>query len=193
MVKSILSRDFFIFPSHFRYLYLTSMNPILEINRLVLRELNLDAIPFIISLLNSPGWLQYIGDRGVKNEEQAKDYLFKGPMKSYMDHGFGLYVVNEIISRLPIGLCGLIKRDTLEYPDLGFAFLPEFMGKGFALEAAKGVLEFAKRELGLITILAIVIPNNKSSIRLLEKLGFKYQRPIQLKEGEDLSLFQVDL
>lgn len=168
------------------------MNPIIETERLYLRELNFDDIPFILSLLNSPGWLRYIGDRGVKNEEQAKEYLLKGPMKSYGENGFGLYLVEEKISGWSIGLCGLLKRDNLQYPDLGFAFLPDFMGKGFAMEASKGVLDLAKSDLGLDTILAIVLPDNKSSIRLLEKLGFQYMKTVQVKEGEDLSLFQKD-
>lgn len=168
------------------------MNPIIETERLYLRELNFDDIPFILSLLNSPGWLRYIGDRGVKNEEQAKEYLLKGPMKSYGENGFGLYLVKEKISGWSIGLCGLLKRDNLQYPDLGFAFLPDFMGKGFAMEASKGVLDLAKSDLGLVTILAIVLPDNKSSIRLLEKLGFQYMKTVQVKEGEDLSLFQKD-
>lgn len=168
------------------------MNPIIETERLYLRELNFDDIPFILSLLNSPGWLRYIGDRGVKNEEQAKEYLLKGPMKSYGENGFGLYLVKEKISGWSIGLCGLLKRDNLQYPDLGFAFLPDFLGKGFAMEASKGVLDLAKSDLGLVTILAIVLPDNKSSIRLLEKLGFQYMKTVQVKEGEDLSLFQKD-
>lgn len=168
------------------------MNPIIETERLYLRELNFDDIPFILSLLNSPGWLRYIGDRGVKNEEQAKEYLLKGPMKSYGENGFGLYLVKEKISGWSIGLCGLLKRDNLQYPDLGFAFLPDFMGKGFAMEASKGVLDLSKSDLGLVTILAIVLPDNKSSIRLLEKLGFQYMKTVQVKEGEDLSLFQKD-
>jgi RimJ/RimL family protein N-acetyltransferase len=168
------------------------MNPIIETERLYLRELNFDDIPFILSLLNSPGWLRYIGDRGVKNEDQAKEYLLKGPMKSYGENGFGLYLVEEKISGWSIGLCGLLKRDNLQYPDLGFAFLPDFMGKGFAMEASKGVLDLAKSDLGLVTILAIVLPDNKSSIKLLEKLGFQYMKTVQVKEGEDLSLFQKD-
>lgn len=169
------------------------MNPILETDRLLLRELNLGDVPFILTLLNSPGWLKYIGDRGVKNEEQAKDYLLNGPLKSYKENGFGLYLVEERISKLPIGLCGLLKRETLENPDLGFAFLLDYMGKGFALEAANAVLEYTKSELKMPTILAIVLPNNQPSIKLLEKLGFQYQKTLQVKEGEDLSLFQVNL
>lgn len=168
------------------------MNPILETDRLLLRELNLGDVPFILSLLNSPGWLKYIGDRGVKNEEQAKDYLLNGPLKSYKENGFGLYLVEERISKLPIGLCGLLKRETLENPDLGFAFLSDYMGKGFAFEAAHAVLEYTKSELKMPTILAIVLPNNQPSIKLLEKLGFQYQKTLQVKEGEDLSLFQVN-
>lgn len=169
------------------------MNPILETDRLLLREFNRGNSPFILSLLNSPGWLKYIGDRGVKSEEQAKDYLLNGPIKSYKENGFGLYLVEERISKLPIGLCGLLQRETLENPDLGFAFLSDYIGKGFAFEAANAVLEYTKSELRIPTILAIVLPDNQPSIKLLAKLGFQYRKSLQVKEGEDLRLYQVNL
>ncbi|MCR9013532.1 GNAT family N-acetyltransferase [Aquiflexum gelatinilyticum] len=167
------------------------MEFIIETDRLFLRKLEIEDFRFVITLLNSPGWLKYIGDRGVKNEAQAISYLQNGPVKSYSDYGFGLYKVEEKISGLPIGFCGLLKRDTLKHPDLGFALLPEFMGRGYAFEAANACLDFAKANLGIPILQAIALPDNTSSIRLLKKLGFHYQRPFQNLEGEELALFEL--
>jgi len=167
------------------------MDFIIETDRLFLRKLEIEDFRFVITLLNSPGWLKYIGDRGVKNEAQAIGYLQNGPLKSYAEHGFGLYKVEEKISGLSIGFCGLLKRDTLKHPDLGFAFLPEFMGRGYAHEAALSCLEFAKTHLEIPIMQAIAMPDNTSSIRLLKKLGFYYQRPFQNLEGEELALFEL--
>jgi [ribosomal protein S5]-alanine N-acetyltransferase len=168
------------------------MKFVLETDRLKLRELIFQDALFIIELLNSPGWLQYIGDRGVQSEDQAQMYIQNGPIKSYLDNGFGLYLVYEKSSGLPVGLCGLIKRETLDHPDLGFAFLPEYMGKGYAFEAAKGVLEYAKSNLILNEIVAIVQSNNTSSIRLLNKLGFKFIGYFMHSDGKDkLELYEL--
>lgn len=167
------------------------MDFIIETDRLFLRKLEIEDFRIVITLLNSPGWLKYIGDRGVKNEAQAIGYLENGPVKSYTAHGFGLYKVEEKISGLPIGFCGLLKRDTLKHPDLGFAFLPEFMGRGYAYEAARACLEFAKVNLEIPILQAITMPDNTPSIRLLKKLGFHYQRPFQNLEGEELALFEL--
>ncbi len=161
--------------------------------RLWIRKICKQNAEFIIELLNSPGWLQYIGDRGVKNDEQAVAYILNGPIKSYTEHGYGLYLVEEKESGLPMGLCGLLKRDTLDYPDLGFAFLPEYMGKGYAYEAALSTLEFAKTKLGISILQALVLPENMPSISLLKKLGFLYLRPFRFPEGEELSLYQLNL
>ncbi|MCH6199469.1 GNAT family N-acetyltransferase [Aquiflexum sp. LQ15W] len=169
------------------------MDFIIETDRLFLKKLDIEDFRFVITLLNSPGWLQYIGDRKVKNEEQAINYLQTGPLKSYADHGFGLYKVEEKISCLPVGFCGLLKRDTLNHPDLGFAFLPEFIGKGFGHEAAHAIVEFAKTGLGIAVLQAIALPDNMPSIRLLKKLGFHYQRPFRFLEGNELTLFELHL
>lgn len=169
------------------------MIPIIETERLVLKKLNPEDFRFIIMLLNSPGWLKYIGDRGVKNEEQAIVYLQNGPIKSYEDHGYGLFKVEEKISGLPVGLCGLLKRETLDHPDLGFAFLPDFMGKGYGFEAGSATIEFARTNLGISVVFAIALPDNIISIRLLKKLGFLYQRPFNLTEEKELTLFELQL
>lgn len=163
---------------------------ILETERLVLREFTTDDTKFIVELLNSPGWLKYIGDRNVKTEEQAVNYLMNGPMKSYELNGFGLSLVELKNNKTPIGMCGLIKRENLEYPDIGFAFLPEFMGKGYAFEIANATMIFAKEELNFDKIVAITVSYNKNSIRLLEKIGLKYIKPFYLPyEDKELMLF----
>ena len=146
---------------------------ILETQRLRLRQFNLDDCEFIIKLLNSPGWIEYIGDRNVKTKEQAESYLKNGPLKSYEKNGFGLSMV-ETKFREPIGMCGIIRRDSLEHPDLGFAFLPEYTSQGFGFEIGSAVLTHAKKDLDFPTVLAITLPTNVKSIRLLEKIGFSF-------------------
>ena len=150
------------------------MSYVLETERLILREFTLADANFIIELVNTPGWLRFIGDRNIKIEEQAKEYLRNGPLKSYEMNGYGLSLVGLKPDGTPIGMCGIIKRDTLENPDIGFAFLPEFEGKGLAFEIAYATLTYANEVLKIPVIFAITIPGNSRSIKLLEKMGFKY-------------------
>jgi [ribosomal protein S5]-alanine N-acetyltransferase len=166
------------------------MKRILETERLLIREFIPADSSFIMQLLNSPGWLRYIGDRNVRSEDDAINYLTNGPMKSYREHGYGLWLVALKDQEAPIGMCGLIKRDYLEHTDIGFAFLPEYTGKGYAEESAQAVFNYAKSTLFLPIIAAITVPGNASSIKLLEKLEFKQQRTIELN-GEQLLLFQT--
>lgn len=166
------------------------MSIILETERLILREFTFNDTKFIIELLNSPGWIQYIGDRNINTDEQAKTYLENGPMKSYEVNGFGLSLVETKNDRKPIGMCGILKRDNLESPDIGFAFLPEFTGKGLAFEIAKATMSFAKDILKLQEIFAITIATNKPSIKLLEKIGLKFKKTFKFpNENEELMLF----
>jgi RimJ/RimL family protein N-acetyltransferase len=166
------------------------MGIILETERLTLRQFNTNDTYFIIELLNSPGWLEFIGDRNIKNEEQAKSYLENGPIKSYKDNGFGLSMVELKEDRNPIGMCGILKRDGMEHPEIGFAFLPEFMGHGYAVEIAKATLAFAASKLMLPVILAITVPNNKASIKLLEKIGLSFSKVIlSPKDNAELLLY----
>lgn len=167
------------------------MKYILETERLVLRELNEDDTSFIVELLNSEGWLKYIGDRNVKSVEQAREYLVNGPIKSYKDNGYGLSLVELKNEKIPIGLCGIIKRDTLEFPDIGYALLPMYFGQGYAFEIANQVLVYAKNDLKMIELLAITTPDNESSIKLLGKLGFSFQRFMKTPDDSgDLRLFR---
>lgn len=163
---------------------------ILETERLQLREFNLEDTPFVIELLNSKGWLQFIGDRNIKTEEQAQNYLINGPLKSYVDNGFGLWLVGRKSDQKPLGMCGIIKRQTLPNPDIGFAFLPEFAGQGYAYEIASAVLLYAKNDLKITKIAAIILPENIKSIRLIEKLQFNFVKTISFPpENEALQLY----
>lgn len=166
------------------------MNYLFETERLKLRELTLDDTSFITELVNSEGWLRYIGDRNIKTKAQAQAYLENGPIKSYRENGFGLWLVELKEDKTPIGMCGILKRDQLEHPDIGFAFLPAFTGKGFAFEAAGATMRYANGKLNLSDICAIVMPENKSSVKLLEKIGMKYSKPFRFPDGkEELALY----
>lgn len=146
--------------------------------RIALRPLTYEDAPFIITLLNSPGWLKYIGDRNVHSAEDALAYLDNGPLKSYRENGFGLLRVSLRDTGQPIGLCGLLQRPDLGAPDIGFAFLPDVEGRGLASEAVAAVLEEARGTLRLPTLYAIVQPDNKRSITLLKKFGFVFEKQI---------------
>jgi RimJ/RimL family protein N-acetyltransferase len=154
------------------------MKQILQTERLYLRELELSDAPFIIQLVNSPGWLQYIGDRNIKDIKQAEDYLVNGPLKSYSELNYGLSLVALRNTHLSIGMCGLLKRNYLDHPDIGFAFLPDAMGKGYAFEITTALKQHAATQWGIEKILAIVQSDNDRSIQLLEKLGLNYQEII---------------
>ena len=149
---------------------------VLETERLILRHFNLDDAPFVLTLLNEPSFLHYIGDKKVRTLDDARQYIINGPRASYERHGFGLYRVELAGSNTPIGMCGLLKRDELPDPDIGFAFLPDYWNKGFAFEAATAVLTHAREQLKLHRVLAIVNPDNDASIKLLEKLGLRFER-----------------
>lgn len=174
-------------------LLLAGYNPgmrIIETERLTLSRLTPDDAPFILELVNEPGWLRYIGDKGVHDMEGARGYIQNGPMDMYARLGFGLYRVELKTGGTPIGICGLIKRDTLQDVDIGFALLARFHGKGFALEAARATLEHARRDHGLTRVVAITAPDNQGSIRLLEKLGMRYQETLRLTpEGPESRFF----
>ena len=165
-----------------------------ETERLSLRQFTIDDAQFILTLLNEPSFLRYIGDKQVRNLEDARQYILNGPVASYERNGFGLYLVTLRESHTPIGMCGLLKREELPDPDIGFAFLPAFWNKGFAFEAAAAVLHDARERLRLQRILAITSLDNDASIRLLERLGFRFERVIRLsKDGEQVKLFTTEV
>lgn len=163
---------------------------ILETERLLLRQFATDDAPFILELVNDPSWLRFIGERGVRTLDQARSYISQGPVASYTQHGFGLYRVSRKTDGVPIGLCGLLKRADLDDVDLGFAFLPQYGGQGYAREAATGTLAYARSRLGLNRIVAVTHPENIRSIQLLEKLGFRFERMIRFTPADaELKLF----
>jgi ribosomal-protein-alanine N-acetyltransferase len=164
---------------------MTPPAPVLTTTRLLLRQLGPGDAPFILRLLNEPSWLQNIGDKGVRTAADAQRYIETGPVEMYGRLGFGLYQVRLTASDEPIGMCGLLKRETLADVDLGFAFFPEFWGHGYAREAAAGVLCDARSRLGLARIVAITTPDNEASRRVLEKLEFELERSVHLTAGDE--------
>ena len=157
---------------------------VLETARLYLRRFTAADAPFILELLNDPAWLKFIGDKGVRTLDAARDYLRKGPIAMYERHGFGLYLAELKLSHIPIGMCGLIKRDSLADVDIGFALLPGYRTQGYAHESAAAVLAHGRRDFGLKRIVAITSPGNAKSTALLEKLGMKPQETVKL-DGHD--------
>ena len=167
---------------------------ILETKRLIIDRFRPDHAAFILELLNSPGWLQYIGDRNVNSLEQARKFLETRLMQAYDQYGYGFSVILMKSTGQPIGGCGLINRDALEHPDIGYALLPEYAGMGYAFEAADATLINARDDLGLKKVLAICRQDNDRSIRLLKKLGFQYEKMIRLPD-EDINFcrYEIDL
>lgn len=166
---------------------------LLETQRLSLRQFTLTDAPFVLELVNEPAWLRFIGDRGVKTLADAEAYLRKGPLTSYTQNGFGLYLVELKDSHVPIGMCGLIKRDGLDDVDIGFAFLTHYWGYGYASEAASAVLRWGSQAFGLKRLVAIVDPENSASIHVLQKIGMRFERMIRLSADDiELKLFALD-
>ena len=166
------------------------MEIVIETERLILRKFTLEDAPFVLELVNTSAWLQFIGDRNVYTVEESENYLRNGNLKSYAEHGFGFYLVATKESNEAIGMCGLVKRDSLEDIDIGFAFLPNSIGKGYGYEAASATLDYALNVLKLGRIVAIVDPQNASSIALIKKIGLKYEKMVQISTNDiELMLF----
>lgn len=163
----------------------------LETERLILRPFSLTDAPFILELVNTPGWLQFIGDRNIHSTSDAENYLNNGPLKGYADNGFGYWTVSRKEDpRKPIGSCGLMKRDMLQDIDIGYALLPEFEGLGYATEAAQRVLSFAFETLKTSRVVAISTTDNVRSAKVLQKIGMQLEGKIQLSADDDeLHLF----
>ena len=163
---------------------------VLETERLFLRRLSSANSEFILELLNQPSFLRYIGDKAVRNTDDAINYIQTGPVASYEQFGFGLYLVELKDTAVPIGMCGLLKRDSLPDVDVGFAFLPAYWSRGYAFEAAAAVMNYGREVLGLRRIVAITSLDNEASMRLLGKLGLKLEGLIKLAEDQpDVRLF----
>lgn len=167
---------------------------ILETERLVLRQFSIDDAQFIFELLNEPSFIQNIGDRGIRTLDDARSYILRVPIASYEENGFGLCPVILKESGESIGMCGLIKRDQLEDVDIGYAFLPRFWSKGYAVEAALAVKEYARDVVGLKRLVAITDPENQASIRVLEKIGLRFEKMVRLSEDDiELKLLAADI
>jgi [ribosomal protein S5]-alanine N-acetyltransferase len=167
---------------------------VLETERLILRMLTVRDSEFILELLNDPSWLQFIGDRGVRTVDDARNYILQNLVTLYDRLGFGLYLTELKGEDVPIGICGLVKRDSLADVEIGFALLPKFRGKGYAYESASAVMEYGKRTFGLNRIVAIAAPDNDASVKLLEKLGFRFESIVKLSDdGESVNLFAADI
>jgi RimJ/RimL family protein N-acetyltransferase len=166
---------------------------ILKTERLILRQLTTEDAEFIFELLNDPSFIRNIGDRNIRTIDDASAYIVKGPVASYAKNGFGLWLVILKETTEAIGMCGLIRRENLEDVDIGYALLPKFWSKGYAVEAARATRDYAKDVVGLKRIVAIVDPANQGSIRVLEKIGLQYEKMVRLSADDiDLKLFAID-
>ncbi|GMU44001.1 MAG: GNAT family N-acetyltransferase [Xanthomonadales bacterium] len=162
--------------------------------RLRLRELRADDAPRVLALVNEPGWLRHIGDRGVRDLADALAYVRDGPLAMYARHGFGLWALERREDEVWLGMCGLLKRETLADVDLGYALLQEHWGRGYALEAAQACVALARERFGLARLVAIVDPQNAASIRLLCRLGMRHEDTRAFApRGETLALYGMSL
>lgn len=165
---------------------------VLATERLELREMTEDDAPFMVELLNDPGFLRYIGDRGVRTPAAAQAYLREGAIASYREHGYGMYLACLRADGSAAGVCGLVRRDGLDAPDLGFALLPPWRGRGLAAEGSRAVLQYALGPLGLERVVAIATPDNRASITLLEGLGMRHAGNVRLPGGDrTLNLYEL--
>jgi RimJ/RimL family protein N-acetyltransferase len=167
---------------------------ILHTERLLLRDFTEADAGFMLGLFNDPAFHRYIGDKGVRTEEAARAYLTNYYIASYALHGYGPYCVINKASGTPIGMCGILKRSWLPDPDIGYAFMPEYRGRGFAGEAGRAVVEFAQEVLGLPRLVAIINSDNRDSVKLIATLGFTFE--VMVRESEDkpeLALFALDM
>ncbi len=166
---------------------------ILETPRLQLRQVALSDAQFLVTLLNDPSWQRNIGDRGVRTDADAAAYIRNSIWSQHQAWGYGMYVVQLGHAAVPIGLCGLVMRDFLGTPDLGFALLPRYVGHGYAFEAARALTVYAASALGIERLYAIVKPGNDRSVRLLERLGFRHEGLRQIPKGAAVDLYALNL
>jgi RimJ/RimL family protein N-acetyltransferase len=173
----------------------SSPTNVIETERLRLREMSESDAPFMLELLNDPDFKHFIGDRGVRTLEDAARYIRDRFVESYRQHGFGLWLVEPKGGGAPAGMCGLLRRgEPVQGVEVGYAFLPQSRGKGYAYEAAAASALYAREVLGLTRLHAVVDPDNAASIRVLEKLGMRFERAVRLAgEEADIKLFSAEL
>ena len=168
--------------------------PELKTERLHMRWLTEDDAPLMLAIWNDPDFIRHVGDRGIRSLEQARQAMRDGILKVYRDQSMGPYGLFLHGSDEAMGICGLFKRENLDYPDIGYGLLPAFCSKGYALEAAIAVKEHAAGHMRLARLLAIVSPDHPRSIRLLEKLGMSAGQRLRMPGDEDeVVLYGVSL
>jgi len=165
---------------------------VLKTQNLILVKLRKEDAPFILELVNSPGWLQYIGDRNVHSILDAEHYLQNGILKCYEEYGFGFWLVKDSIKNQKLGICGITKRESLDFPDIGFAFLSEYQSMGYGYEAAMATLKYVKENLRLEKIVAIANIENVASNTLLKKIGMRFEKVIfNPDENKELNFYSI--
>ncbi len=166
---------------------------IIETERLTLRRFTLHDSPFVMQLLNDPDWIRNIGDKGVRNEDDARAHMQKTYLAMYERTGYGPYLVETKAGNVPIGMCGLLKRESLDFADIGFAFLHEHRGHGYGLEAAEASLRYGQEILRLPRVVGITLPANTATIRLMEKIGLTFEKTFFMpNDAEELALYAID-
>lgn len=151
-----------------------------ETQRLRLRYITPEDAAFMLALLNEPDFVRNIGDRKIRTLEDARRYILDGTVTGYEKVGFGLYLVELKDTGTPIGVCGLLKREYLEDVDVGLALSARFHKNGYGYEATEAVLTYGREKLGINRIVAITAPDNQDSIKLLVRLGLRFERMIQV-------------
>jgi RimJ/RimL family protein N-acetyltransferase len=170
------------------------MNWVMDTARLRLREIEFSDAAFMYELMNEKPWLDFIGDRGIRTKADARAYISDRLRPSYAEHGFGFWLTERLEDGTPLGICGLVKRDTLDDVDIGFGFRERYWGNGYAREASEAVIDFAREVAGLTCLVAISNPDNARSARLLATLGFRFERRLRLAgENFDVRLFRREL
>jgi RimJ/RimL family protein N-acetyltransferase len=166
---------------------------LLDTKRLRLHLLTVDDAALMLAIWNDPGFIEYVGDRCIRTIAQAEDALLNGALRLYEDFGYGPYRVTLKTDGSSIGICGLFRREGLDDPDIGYALLPDYRGRGYAFEAASAVIDYARREIGLQRLTAIVSPANLASIGLTEKLGLRFEKMIRMPDDDEVSLHALNL
>ena len=161
------------------------MKEIARTKRLVLREASLDDAEFVLELINDPGWLKYISQHSIDTLEKAKEYIEERLLSAYNQHGYGLWLMQRASDSVMIGMCGLVRRESLPGPDLGFALVQQYSGLGYAQEASEAAIQYAIKHSIDSTLLAITLPENQPSINLLERLGFSYDADFIAQDSEE--------
>lgn len=168
------------------------MKTVLETDRLVLRHVIPSDDEFLFALMNEPAFHQNIGDRGIRTLADARAYIEKRFTSRYAELGYGLYLVELKPERTPVGIAGFVKRDFLPHPDIGFAFRQKFRALGYGFESGSAVMKYGKTALGFERVYGVTALTNVGSIRLLEKLGLRFEKRFRMPDHQDDSLLFVE-